>query len=107
MFACICPKFREARTSAHNQVRQAITSFLFRTLKIGRKWKTPVFEETCMKNTRLALRSLPAISIVPHARQIFDCADRRMSNSCMAEVLQQMTNRIVSVMLKQLTMNFG
>jgi hypothetical protein len=27
-FACVCPKFREARTSAHNQVRDMITSFL-------------------------------------------------------------------------------
>ena len=27
-FACVCPKFREARTSAHNQVRTAITLLL-------------------------------------------------------------------------------
>ena len=31
-FACVCPKFREARTSAHNQVRDVITSFLTSTL---------------------------------------------------------------------------
>jgi hypothetical protein len=32
-FACLCPKFREARTSAHNQVRDVITSFLTATLR--------------------------------------------------------------------------
>jgi hypothetical protein len=32
-FSCLCPKFREARTSAHNQVRDVITSFLTFTLQ--------------------------------------------------------------------------
>ncbi len=50
-FARVCPKFCEARTSAHNQVRQVITFFLART--IGWKWK--MFEETCMKSTGLIL----------------------------------------------------
>ena len=31
-FACVCPKFREARTSAHNQVRDVVTSFFDSTL---------------------------------------------------------------------------
>ncbi len=31
-FACVCPKIREARTSAHNQVRAVVTSFLSSTL---------------------------------------------------------------------------
>jgi hypothetical protein len=31
-FACVCPKFREARTSAHNQVRVEIISFFTSTL---------------------------------------------------------------------------
>ncbi len=32
-FACLCPKLREARTSAHNQVRNVITSFLTSILR--------------------------------------------------------------------------
>ena len=34
-FACVCPKFREARTSAHNQVRDVITSLN------GHSWTPP------------------------------------------------------------------
>ena len=63
-FACVCPKFREARTSAHNQVRRVITFFLARIL--GRKWK--MFEETCMKNTGLTLSPVPA-ALVAQAQQ--------------------------------------
>ncbi len=55
-FACVCSKFREARTSAHNQVRRVITFFLARI--IGRKSK--MFEENCMKNTGLTLSPVPA-----------------------------------------------
>ncbi len=58
-FACICPKFREARTSAHIQVRRGITFFLARI--IGRKWK--MFEETCMKNTGLTLSPVSAAAL--------------------------------------------
>ena len=52
-FACLCPKFREARTSAHNQVRDVITSFLISTLRP--EWT--LFEETRMEKTGLILRS--------------------------------------------------
>ncbi len=41
-FACVCPQFREALTSAHNQVRKVISSFLIRW--ISPKWI--VHEET-------------------------------------------------------------
>ena len=51
-FACVCPQFREARTSAHNQVRDVITSFL-RT-HVGPAWK--LYEETPMAQTGLVLR---------------------------------------------------
>jgi hypothetical protein len=43
-FACVRPRFREARTSAHNQVRKAITSFL--TPLVGPQWK--IYEESPM-----------------------------------------------------------
>ena len=52
-FACVCPKFREARTSAHNKVRDVVTSFLSSTL--GSEWT--LFEETRMSNTGLVLCS--------------------------------------------------
>jgi hypothetical protein len=51
-FACVCPKFREARTSAHNQVRNVITSF--RSTHVGPMWK--MYEETPMAKTGLLLR---------------------------------------------------
>jgi hypothetical protein len=51
-FACVCPKFRKARTSAHNQVRVVITSFLSNTA--GPEWT--VYEETPMAKTGLVLR---------------------------------------------------
>jgi hypothetical protein len=54
-FACICPKFREARTSAHNQVRDVITSFLHSAL--GAEWT--MYEETRMSRTGLILSSTP------------------------------------------------
>ena len=54
-FACVCPKFREARTSAHNKVRIVITSFLNSTL--GANWK--IFEETRMSKTGLKICSTP------------------------------------------------
>jgi len=54
-FACVCPKFREARTSAHNKVRNVITSFLDSTLDTD--WT--LFEETRMANTGLMLRPTP------------------------------------------------
>jgi hypothetical protein len=53
LFACVCPKFREARTSAHNQVQNVFTSFLNSALES--KWT--VFEETQMARTGLVLQS--------------------------------------------------
>jgi ribonuclease HI len=54
-FACVCPKFREARTSAHNQVRNVITAFL--ESAIGPEWR--VLTETRMVDTGLVLCSHP------------------------------------------------
>ncbi len=44
-FACICPKFHEARTAAHNQVRTLITLLLLKCLLD--RWK--LYEETPME----------------------------------------------------------
>ncbi len=49
LFVCLCPKFRKAPTSAHNQVRDVITSFLTFTLRS--EWT--LFEETRVANTGL------------------------------------------------------
>ena len=56
-FACVCPQFREARTSAHNQVRQVVSSFLTRC--VGPKWT--VYEETRMGNMGLNLSKVPQL----------------------------------------------
>ena len=61
-FACLCPKFREERTSDHNQVRQAINYFLRQT--VGPNWI--VFEEVRMGQLGLTLRPVLA-SRVAHA----------------------------------------
>ena len=58
-FACVCPQFREARTSAHNQVRRVVTSFL--TPLLQSHWK--VYEETPMQHTGLTLRLIPAARV--------------------------------------------
>ena len=58
-FACVCPKFREARTSAHNQVRDVFTSFL--TSALESKWT--VFEETRMARTGLVLQSTSSATV--------------------------------------------
>jgi hypothetical protein len=52
-FACVCPKFREARTSSHNQERNDVaTSFL--SSRVGPMWK--MYVETPMAKTVLVLR---------------------------------------------------
>ena len=52
-FVCVCPKFREASTSAHNKVRDVVTSFLRSTL--GSEWT--MFEEARMSSKGLILCS--------------------------------------------------
>ncbi len=59
-FACVCPEFREARTSAHNQVQKVISSYLIRW--VGSKWM--VHEETRMGHMGLTLSKVPATVVV-------------------------------------------
>jgi ribonuclease HI len=58
-FACVCPQFREARTSAHNQVRRVVTSFL--TPLLQSHWTA--YEETQMQHTGLTLHLIPAARV--------------------------------------------
>ena len=55
-FACVCPQFCEALTSAHNQIRKLISSFLIQW--DGPKWT--VHEENWMGNVGLTLSKVPA-----------------------------------------------
>jgi hypothetical protein len=67
-FTSVCPKFREARTSAHNQVLRVITAFLIRN--IGRRWK--MFEESSLRSTGLVLRPVSTASVAQARRQPTD-----------------------------------
>jgi hypothetical protein len=49
----ICPRFREAHTAGHNQVRAKLTSLLLLCLP-KQQWK--LFEETPMRRTELELQ---------------------------------------------------
>ena len=48
-FACVCPQFREAQTSAHNQVRQVVSSFLalFLSLNLFNRGRQPASWNWC------------------------------------------------------------
>ena len=63
-FACVCPQFREARTSAHNQVRQVISALLSRY--VGSAWR--VHEETRMGHLGLTMAKVSA-AVVTNAGQ--------------------------------------
>jgi hypothetical protein len=64
-FACVCPKFRKAPTSAHNQVPVVITSFLSYT--VGPEWT--VYEETPMARTGLVLHPTTMATLGQLGRQ--------------------------------------
>ena len=69
-FTSVCPKFREALTSAHNQVRRVITAFLARN--IDRRWK--LFEESSLKSTGPILRPVSTTSVARarrHSETVF------------------------------------
>ena len=64
-FTTICPRFREARTAGHNQVRAKLTSLLLRCLP-KQQWK--LFEETPMRRTGLELQQVSVACMVAAAR---------------------------------------
>ena len=55
-FACVCPKFREARTAAHNQLRAVVAASLQSSL--SEDWHT--FEEKSLAATGLRLQRVRA-----------------------------------------------
>ncbi len=59
-FACICPKFREARTAAHNQLRAVVATCLKSSL--SEDWHT--FEEKSLTATGLRLEKVRAEEVL-------------------------------------------
>ena len=58
-FACVCPQFREARKSAHNKVRQVVSSSLTRCVGPN----GTVHEEMRMGNMGLNLSKVPEVVV--------------------------------------------
>jgi hypothetical protein len=74
LFVCVCPKFSDAQTSAHNQVWACIASdSFFLTCIIGQKWK--MFEGTC---TGLILSPVSAASISQAKQRLVENDSQRM-----------------------------
>jgi hypothetical protein len=59
-FACVCPKFREARTAAHNQLRAVVVACLKRSLP--QDWH--IFEEKSLAATGLRLEKVRAEEVL-------------------------------------------
>ena len=59
-FACVCPKFREARTAAHNQLRAVVAAGLKSSL--SEDWHT--FEEKSLAATGLRLQRVQAAEVL-------------------------------------------
>ena len=59
-FACVCPKFREARTAAHNQLRAVVVACLKSSLP--EDWHT--FEERSLAATGLRLEKVRAEEVL-------------------------------------------
>jgi hypothetical protein len=65
-FTTICPRFREARTAGHNQVRAKLTSLLAKCLT--KQWQ--LFEETPMRRTgRVSAACIVAAERLPQGPQ--------------------------------------
>jgi ribonuclease HI len=65
-FVSVCPKFHDARTAAHNQVRSVISAFLHKHRQPG--WT--IHEETRMDATGLTLRPVSSASMAQAGRRL-------------------------------------
>jgi hypothetical protein len=97
-FACVCPQFREAQTSAHNQVRKVISSYLIRW--VGPKWT--VHEETQMGNMGLTLSKVPATVVVDAGKSsgadaVGECDLQRWRQDWVAISYNMPTNELPSL----------
>ena len=84
-FACVCPRFREGRTAAHNQVRKLISSLLVKYLH--HRWE--LHEETPMANTGLRLNRVSVSCMEVSGRPLPDqwtgplnCLQPRTTERC-------------------------
>jgi hypothetical protein len=57
-FTAVCPQFREARTAAHNQLREMVSDWLQKQLAELGGWR--LFEEVRMAQMGLSLRLVTA-----------------------------------------------
>jgi len=67
-FLSVCPRFHDARTAAHNQIRSQLSVSLRKSLLRG--WR--LHEETPMLATGLQLRRVPTIQVQNSGRPISD-----------------------------------
>ena len=58
-FLSVCPRFHDARTAAHNQIREQLSASLRKSLPDG--WR--LLEETRMAATGLVLRRVPTAQV--------------------------------------------
>ena len=67
-FTCVCPKFREARTAAHNQLREKVSRLLQKQLADIGGWT--LYEEVRIAEVGLRLRSVDADAVALTGRQL-------------------------------------
>jgi len=67
-FTCVCPKFREARTAAHNQLRDKVSRLLQKQLADIGGWT--LYEEVRIAEVGLRLRSVDADAVALTGRQL-------------------------------------
>ena len=65
-FLSVCPRFHDARTAAHNQIRECLSSSLRRHLPSG--WI--LYEETALSHTGLRLRPVPSVRVEATGRPV-------------------------------------
>ena len=67
-FLSVCPRFDDARTAAHNQIRLQLSVSLSKSLLRGRR----LHEETPVLATGLQLRRVPTIQVQNSGRPVSD-----------------------------------
>jgi len=67
-FTAVCPQFREARTAAHNQLREIVSNWLQNQLAESGGWR--LFEEVRMAQMGLRLRPVSADVVINAGRHM-------------------------------------
>ena len=69
-FLSVCPRFHDARTAAHNQIRSQLRVSVSLRKSLLRGWR--LHEETQMLATGLQLRRVPTIQVQNSGRPVSD-----------------------------------